>query len=65
MPSAITYEKWASNQDKEVYVFKLINSGGAFVEITNNGATIVSVVTPDKFGELTMWYWVLTISRLI
>src|ERR1700744_1814429 len=51
MPSTITYEKWCYYQDKEIYIFRLINSSGAFVEITNYGATIVSIVTPDQFGD--------------
>jgi len=51
MPYNITYERWASDKDKEIYIFRLMNSSGAFVEITNYGATIVSVVTPDQFGE--------------
>lgn len=36
---------------KELILFRLTNSQGCYVEITNYGATIVSVVIPDASGK--------------
>ena len=38
--------------DGKVLLFRLKNNYGAYIEITNYGATLVSVVTPDYWGEL-------------
>ncbi len=38
--------------DKEVLLFRLMNSCGAYIEITNYGATLVSAVIPNYRGEL-------------
>ncbi len=37
---------------KEVFLFRLTNSCGAYIEITNYGATLVSTVIPDCQGKL-------------
>ena len=38
--------------DREVLLFRLKNSYGAYIEVTNYGATLVSAVIPDHRGEL-------------
>jgi aldose 1-epimerase len=47
----ITLENFGIHNDKELLLFTLKNADGAFVELTNYGATIVSVVVPDRDGE--------------
>lgn len=42
---------WGTFAGKEVFLFRLVNEGGAYVELTNYGATFVSVVVPDKYGK--------------
>lgn len=37
----------------EIKIFKIINSSGAFVELTNYGATWISAYIPDKKGNLS------------
>ncbi len=45
-------KKLVSNKDgKEIFVFSIRNSAGAYVEICNYGATLVSFIVPDKTGE--------------
>ena len=42
-----------SGSDKEgVVLIRLTNSSGSYVELLNHGATLVSVVVPDKHGEM-------------
>ncbi len=36
--------------DREVLLFRLKNSYGAYIEVTNYGATLVSAVIPDHRG---------------
>ncbi len=48
----ITSEEWGTYNGKEVCRFRLTGTNGSFVEITNYGATIVSIVVPDNKGEL-------------
>lgn len=43
---------WGIHAGKEVSLFRLANEAGAYVEVTNYGATLVSVVVPDKNGKL-------------
>ncbi|TCC86345.1 aldose epimerase family protein [Pedobacter hiemivivus] len=43
---------WGNVGDGDVYLFKMINQKGAFVEISNYGATLISVHTHDKDGIL-------------
>lgn len=38
---------------QEIFKYRLTNSKGAYVELTNVGAGIVSIVVPDKDGKLT------------
>jgi aldose 1-epimerase len=48
----ITLEKFGMHNGKELLLFTLKNAEGAFVELTNYGATIVSVMVPNRDGEL-------------
>jgi aldose 1-epimerase len=36
----------------DIRTFRLENATGAYAEVTNYGATLLSVVVPDKFGKL-------------
>jgi len=47
----ITFENFGNLRDTELLLFTLKNSSGAYVELTNYGAAIVSVVVPDKRGK--------------
>ena len=38
---------WGTHEGQPVYLFKLANASGAYIELTNYGATLVSVVVPD------------------
>ncbi|MBA4056943.1 MAG: galactose-1-epimerase, partial [Marivirga sp.] len=49
---AVSHKQWGTFDGKHVCLFKLKNSRGAFVELTNYGATITSLVVPDKQGAL-------------
>lgn len=46
----ISHTRWGRYRDAEVYRFRLENTQGAVVELTNYGATLISVVVPDKAG---------------
>ncbi|SHN27648.1 aldose epimerase family protein [Mucilaginibacter sp. OK098] len=48
----ITLEKFGIYDDKELLLFTVKNANGAFIQLTNYGATIVSVVAPGRNGEL-------------
>jgi len=37
---------------EKIVVFKIQNNSGAYVEVINSGATLVSAVAPDKSGQL-------------
>lgn len=52
MSTTVTYKAWGTTQGKDVFLFTLTNRSGAFVEVTNYGATLVSVNVPDKNGKL-------------
>jgi len=46
----IIKKRWSSHKDKDVYLIRIQNSNGAYVELTNYGASIVSVNVPDRYG---------------
>lgn len=52
MSTTITHKAWGAVHNQEVFLFKLENSTGSVVEVTNYGATLVSVNVPDKDGLL-------------
>ena len=47
----ITFENFGALQDTGLLLFTLRNNNGAYVELTNYGAAIVSVIVPDKNGK--------------
>ena len=50
---AITKERWGTAPDgKEIFLYTLKNASGAYVQLSNIGAAIVSIVVPDKDGRL-------------
>jgi aldose 1-epimerase len=46
----VSYQSWGQHQGKEVYLFRLEHHHGSYVELTNYGATLVSLVVPDNNG---------------
>jgi aldose 1-epimerase len=52
MSTTITHKAWGTVNKQDAFLFKLENSAGAFVELTNYGATLVSINVPDKDGRL-------------
>lgn len=59
MNTKITCKNWGIHQGKKVYLFKITNASGAFVELTNYGAGIVSIMVPDrrkKFGHVVLGF---------
>ncbi len=49
----ITCRKITDLNRKEIILFRLANDSGAFVEILNYGATVTSIVVPDKNNRLS------------
>lgn len=47
----ITKIPWGTHQAEAVFLFRLTNTHGAYVEVTNYGATWVSAVVPDRAGK--------------
>jgi aldose 1-epimerase len=50
-PATISYRQWGDYAGSPVYLFRLQNAAGAYAELTNYGATVVSVVVTDKGGK--------------
>ena len=48
----ITSTSWGNTAGRPVYIFRLTNTSGAFVELINYGATLVSAWVPDRDGHL-------------
>lgn len=48
----ISSKFWGNCQGQEVFLFRITDPAGAYVELTNYGATVVSVVVPDKNRRL-------------
>lgn len=48
----ITCTPWGETANGPVRLFRLTNAGGAFVEVSNYGATLVSAHVPDRHGKL-------------
>lgn len=46
----IDKKPWGRHEGKAVFLFRLQNVSGAFLEITNYGATLVSAWVPDRQG---------------
>lgn len=47
----ISQQQWGEYFGKPVYLFRIENSTGSYMELTNYGATLVSAVMPDKAGN--------------
>ncbi|GAB3926898.1 aldose epimerase family protein [Mucilaginibacter myungsuensis] len=52
MTERITYRPWSNIGDQPVYLFCLRNSSGAYIEVSNYGATLVNIMVPDRAGQL-------------
>lgn len=50
--SSISSVPWGMRDGQTVYCFKLMNTTGAYAQVTNYGATLVSVFVPDARGKL-------------
>ncbi|MBT1685431.1 aldose epimerase family protein [Dawidia soli] len=50
-PITITQTPWGTHRGEPVFLFRLTNAHGSSVEVTNYGATLVSVVVPDRAGR--------------
>lgn len=48
----ITQYPWGEHAGEPVYLFKIENADGAYVELSNYGATLVSVLVPDTRNVL-------------
>ena len=49
----LTKELWGTSPcGKEIYLYTIENAKGAYVKLSSIGAGIVSVVVPDKDGNL-------------
>ena len=50
--SQITSKVWGETNQVPIYLFRMTNQSGAYVELTNYGATLVSIYVPDRSGQL-------------
>lgn len=50
--SKISSQLWGNVDGQDVYLFKMENPSGAYVELSSYGATIVSIYVPDRQSEL-------------
>jgi aldose 1-epimerase len=50
--SKISFEVWGVDNGRVIYLFKIENASGAYVELTNYGSTLVSVNVPDRDGKI-------------
>lgn len=48
----ISNQLWGNVKGQDVYLFKIENASGAYVELSNYGAAIVSIYVPDQYNEL-------------
>lgn len=47
----VSRQEWGEYFGRKIYLFKIENAAGAYIELTNYGATLVSAVVPDKAGN--------------
>ncbi|MFC7525070.1 aldose epimerase family protein [Parapedobacter sp. GCM10030251] len=52
MANVISKEDWGTHENHDVFRYRMKNSTGAYVELTNFGASIVGIVVPDRHGHL-------------
>jgi len=43
---------WGSYRGRDVFLFRITAPDGTYVELTNYGAAIVSIVIPDRYGQM-------------
>lgn len=48
----ISSSLWGRVDGKDVFLLKIVNQNGGYVELSNYGATVVSVVVPNRDGKL-------------
>ena len=48
----ITRQSWGTSKGQPVFLFRMENASGAFIELTNFGASLVTVAVPDKRGRV-------------
>ncbi len=51
MVNVISKVDWGMHEDRAVFLYRIENSTGAYVELTNFGASIVAVAVPDRHGN--------------
>lgn len=51
MGGIISKRDWSRRDNKAVFLYRMENGSGAYVELTNYGAAIVSAVVPDRCGK--------------
>ena len=49
--STIDVTPWGMTDGQPVFLYRLVNANGYYIEVTNYGATLVSVVVPDRNGS--------------
>lgn len=47
----ISQQEWGEYFGAKIHIFRIENSTGAYIELTNYGATLVSAMVPDKAGN--------------
>lgn len=50
--SKISYHLWGIHKTEKIFLFKIENNNGSYIELTNYGATLVSIHVPDRANEL-------------
>lgn len=50
--SRISHHQWGVLNGKEIHLFRIENSRGAYIELSNYGAALVAVHVPDRDGIL-------------
>lgn len=48
----ITSAYWGSFRGRDVFLFRITGADGSYVELTNYGATVVSIVMPDRHNQM-------------
>jgi aldose 1-epimerase len=43
---------WGSFRGRDVFLFRITGPDGTYVELTNYGATVVSIVIPDRYNHM-------------
>lgn len=57
--SNISYQIWGNHNHKPVYLFRMENTSGAYIELSNYGATVVAIYVADRnytFGNVILGF---------